>query len=62
MAAAAANADNELEQAIDRLYDLVITRITDLQKRVMHQTRYIEELEKQLEPEVINEIRAALSE
>lgn len=52
--------DNELEHAIQELYDAARRVITQLNKQIAAQHKYIEELEKQLEPSVVAEIREAV--
>jgi uncharacterized coiled-coil DUF342 family protein len=56
--------EDELRQERDTFHDkLLVTRdtIKELQRQIGAQRRYIEELEKQLEAGVVNEIREQLN-
>lgn len=52
------NIDNEIERAIDTLYDTIRLRIGVLRRDMAIQAQYIGELEQLLPPGVIVEIRA----
>lgn len=45
----------------EQLYDAARRTVTELRRQIEAQHRYIAELEKQLEPSVVAEIRNALS-
>lgn len=45
----------------EQLYDAARRTVTELRRQLAAQHKYIAELEKQLEPEVVAEIRNALS-
>jgi hypothetical protein len=57
-----ANIEKELQRAFAGFYDVIRTQIGNLEKELAAQRRYIIELEGQLEPEVVNEIRDRLRE
>lgn len=46
----------------EQLYDLARATVNTLRRQLAARDRYIAELEKQLEPSVIEEIRAELSQ
>lgn len=46
----------------EQLYDIARRTLTELRRQLAAQHRYIAELEKQLEPGVVDEIREELSQ